>query len=80
MQTLGQDVDPQIVAIKAALKPNQTFYQGTRCIHSEWPKMATRGNGKGKGKTSKACQDQDEYDAYMKGGKVDSTELENTEA
>ncbi|MEE8289710.1 MAG: hypothetical protein V3R25_09900 [Nitrosomonadaceae bacterium] len=68
------DVDPQIKEIEKGLSDGQKFYPATRTVCSEWPKMATRGNGKGKGKTSKACANQTEYDEYMKGAKVDAVE------
>jgi hypothetical protein len=66
--------DKQTKDIKAGLKKGQTYYPSSRIIIGEWPKMATRGNGKGKPQTSKACADQAEYDDYVNNGKTEPLE------
>ena len=71
--------DPQVKEIEKNLVDGQVFYPATRTIQSEWPKMATRGNGKGKKPTSQACKDQDEYDAYMSAGKKEVIETTDNE-
>lgn len=65
--------DQQTKEIKAGLKEGQQYYPASRTIQSEWPKMATRGNGKGKKPTSQVCQNQAEYDEFMKGGVSDKS-------
>lgn len=64
--------------IKSGLTEGQTYYPASRKICAEWPKMATRSNGKGKPKTNKACANQAEYDEYVNSGKKEP--LESLEA
>ena len=66
---------PQTKTIKRLIPEGSTYYPSNRCILSEWPKMATRGNGKGKKSTCHVCSTQEEYDAYVGAGapKVEET-------
>lgn len=70
--------DKQLREIKKGLSNGQTFYPATRTIQSEWPKMATKKSGQGKGKpaieVSKACANQEEFNAFMSDDKS-QTEL-----
>ena len=71
-----QQKDPQVVAIEKKLREGERFYASTRKRVSEWPKMATRGEGKGKKPTSKPCYSQEEFDQFMAGGKkIEEPEL-----
>lgn len=69
--------DDQTKEIEKTLKEGQTYYPASRTIQSEWPKMATRGNGRGKKPTSQVCNNQAEYDAYMADGKEEVKEETN---
>lgn len=64
--------DPQTKEIEKGLKEGERYYAASRTIQGEWPKMATRGNGKGKKPSSKACANQSEFEAYMSGGKTET--------
>lgn len=72
--------DKQITEIKKGLSDGQTFYSATRTIQSEWPKMATKKAGQGKGKpaieVSKACANQEEFNAFMADNKAQSELLD----
>lgn len=65
-------MDAQTKEINKGLKEGQKYYPSSRTIQSEWPKMATRSNGQGKKKTSQVCANQEEFDAYIAGGKGDT--------
>ena len=69
--------DDQTKLIKDGLKEGQQYFPATRTIGGEWPKMATKGQGRGKKPVNKACADQAEYDEFMKGGIVQ--EEDNTD-
>jgi hypothetical protein len=66
--------DQQTKEIKAGLNEGQTYYPATRTISGEWPKMATKGQGRGKKPISKACADQKEYTEFMEGNVLEETE------
>jgi hypothetical protein len=66
--------DQQTKDIKATLSEGQSYYPATRTIQSEWPKMATKGQGRGKKPISKVCDDQNAYDEFMEGDIVDKDE------
>ena len=65
----------QTKEIKRLIPEGAKFYEATRCILSEWPKMIERKNGKGKKRTSKVCQNQQEADSYIADGSQDSDTL-----
>jgi hypothetical protein len=69
--------DQQTKLIKSGLKEGQSYYPNTRTISGEWPKMATKGQGKGKKTISKACADQKEYTEFMQGNVLEKTTEED---
>ena len=65
--------DEQTKLIKEGLTEGQQYFPASRTIGGEWPKMATKGQGRGKKPVSKACADKAEYDEFMKGDIVEKT-------
>ena len=60
-------LDTQTKEINRLIPEGSTYYAASRCVLSEWPQMAThtRGAKKGQKPAFKACNNQDEIDAFM---------------
>ena len=80
LKNSGQDVDRKVQEAIENAPESQKFYPTTRTYHGEWPKMATKSQGKGKKKLNKVCNNQQEWDDFMGDDKVTDEELESLEA